>query len=250
MQEARVSDTAIWCTLTYENPPLDDNLMMTLDRSDPQKFFKRLRKIPRDFSDKPIKYYLCGEYGDQFERPHYHAVIFNSTQLHIEQSWNNFWNPYDEQGRVLGISTFDVVNERTIAYTAKYMNKGKLIPKWKGDLRQPEFQLFSKKLGINFITDATKSFFNADPTRNFITVDGYKKALPRYFYNKLVVCPVFRLAKQLHAQSLASATLAKQISEWEKNKTYHQTFESYRYTQKKAAQDAFKEKLAKRKKFV
>jgi len=249
MQETKVSDSATWVTLTYKYPPLDDNNMMTLDRTDLQKFFKRLRKHKRDFSKQKIKYYACGEYGDQFERPHYHAVIFNSCPEHISKSWCDFWSPLDEQGRVLGIATFDVVNERTVAYTAKYMNKGKLIPKFKGDLRIPEFQLFSIGLGINFINDATRTFYNSDPTRNAVTVDGFKKALPRYFYNKLVLCPVFKLAKRLHAQTEATQKLAGQLVEWEQNKTYHQTFEAYRYTQKTAAVAAFREKIAKRKNF-
>lgn len=249
MQETRVSDSAIWCTLTYEIPPLDENNMMTLRKDDVQRFFKRLRKIKRDFSSQKIKYYLCGEYGDLYERPHYHAVIFNSTADHISKAWCDFWSPYDPEGVVLGIATFDIVNEQTIAYTAKYMNKGKLIPKFKGDLRLPEFQLFSIGLGINFINDATRSFYNSDPTRNAVTVQGFKKALPRYFYNKLVVCPVFRLAKRLHAEAQALETHAKQLSEWEQNKTYHQTFESYRYSQKVHALTVFREKLAERKKF-
>jgi len=249
MQETRVSDSAIWCTLTYDIPPLDDNNMMTLRKDDVQKFFKRLRRIPRDFSKQKIKYYACGEYGDRYERPHYHAVIFNSSPTDIEKAWKDFWSPYDSEGVVLGICTFDDVNERTIAYTAKYMNKGKLIPKFKGDLRLPEFQLFSIGLGINFINDATRTFYNSDPTRNAVTVQGFKKALPRYFYNKLVICPVFKLAKRYYAQTKAAEKLAGQMAEWEQNKTYHQTFESYRYSQKAHSLAVFRENLAKRKNF-
>lgn len=248
MQEVKVADTAIWVTLTYENPPLDDNGLMTLRKSDVQKFFKRLRKVSRDYSSQRIKYYLCGEYGSQTERPHYHAVIFNSDRLAIFKCWSEFSDMYDEQGVKLGFSTFDVVNERTVAYTAKYMNKGKLIPKWKGDLRLPEFQLFSKGLGINFISDATRSFYNSDPTRNFVYVDGFRKALPKYFADKLIICPVYRLARSLFAQAQADRELERQRAEWQASPTYHQTFESFRASKKKHALQQFRDRLKNRNK--
>ena len=38
-----------------------------------KKFMKRLRKR---FKGKRIRFYMCGEYGEQFDRPHFHACIF------------------------------------------------------------------------------------------------------------------------------------------------------------------------------
>lgn len=249
MQESKVSDSAIWVTLTYEAPPLDENNMMSLNKNDCQKFFKRLRKIKRLHSDRPIKYYLCGEYGDTYERPHYHAIIFNSTEEDIRSAWETFSSPEDEDSRTLGKCYFDKVNENTIAYTVKYMNKGKLIPKFKTDKRLPEFQLFSKQLGINFVTNATRTFYNSDPRRNNVTVNGHNKALPRYFANKLIVCPVFRLAKRLYIQDKADLQTSKHRKEFEENPTYHQTFESFILSKKNHALKIFREKLANRKKF-
>jgi len=250
MQEAKVSDTTLWCTLTYESPPLDANGMMTLRPSDLQKFWKRLRKIKRDFSKKTIKYYGCGEYGSEFERPHYHAVIFNSSPEHVAKAWNDFMSLDDEQGVKLGFTTFDELNHNTAMYTAKYMNKGKLIPKFKGDLRHPEFQVFSKKLGINFITDATKHFYNADPTRSYVSINGFKKSLPRYFYDKLVVCPVFRLAKRMYAQDKAATQYAANVLDYEQSPRITQTFLSFVAERKHHALKNFKENLKKRNKFV
>jgi len=249
MQESRVADSAHWVTLTYESPPFTDNRLMTLDKTDFQKFIKRLRKHERTHSNQSIKYYACGEYGDKYERPHYHAIIFNSTPEHIKLSWENFWSPTDEQGRVLGITTFDIVNEKTIAYTAKYMNKGKLIPKFKDDDRTPEFQLFSQGLGKNFVTNATTTFFNQDPRRSSVFVNGYRKALPTYFVRKFKICPVFHLAKTLFARDMAAEKLAEQLSGWERNRTFHQTFESYRWSQKQHALKQWRERLANRNKF-
>lgn len=247
MQENRVADYSYFVTLTYEQPPLTKTNQMTVDKTDVQKFFKRLRKYDHE-SFKPIKYYLCAEYGDTYERPHYHAIIFNAKAQHIQSAWQGY-RPVDDFNRSLGNVKLDIVNEKTIAYTAKYMNKGKLIPKHKNDDRTPEFQLFSKKLGINFITNAVRTFYSSDPTRNSVSVDGFKKALPRYFADKLIVCPVFRLAKRLYIQDKADILLAEQREEFRQNPTYHQTFEAFREEKKRNAVQQFRDKLKKRNKF-
>jgi len=249
MQEISHADTAHWVTLTYEVPPLTDNGFMTLRKPDVQNFFKRLRKRKRDFSRKKIKYYLCGEYGDTYYRPHYHAVVYNSSPEHIQSAWENFSSPLDPEGVILGICHFDEVNETTIAYTAKYMNKAKKVPIHFNDLRLPEFQLFSKGLGIGFLTEQAKNFYSADITRNYVTINGFKKPMPRYFMDKIVVCPVFKLAKQLFAQENSKKTLELQYAEWNENKTYHQTFEQYRYAKKQAHHDFYVSKILKRDKF-
>jgi len=248
MQETRRADTYHWVTLTYDQTPFDDNNMMTLDKTDFQKFIKRLRKKKRDFSKQSIKYYACGEYGSKNKRPHYHAIIFNSCPQHIQSVWDGFYSPVSELPAICGNSYFDQVNENTIAYTAKYMQKGRIIPSFKGDLRAPEFQLFSQGIGSNFITDATRTFYNADPSRSGVHVNGFRKALPEYFYNKLVICPVFRLAKAMLAQHMAAEKLSEQLQRWERDKTFHQTFEAYRYTQKVNALQHFRDKASKRQK--
>lgn len=70
-------------TLTYD----DDNLPAEghLDARALTLFVKRLRKraardretIRRD-SSAGIRYFACGEYGEQNERPHYHLLLFNA----------------------------------------------------------------------------------------------------------------------------------------------------------------------------
>lgn len=87
------------------------------------------------------------------------------------------------------------------------------------------------------------------PSRNDVMVNGYRKSLPEYFMRKMIVCPVFKLAKQLFAADKAEATYQEQLAEWNANKTYHQTFEQFRH-QKRVVHDKFiKQKLADRKNF-
>lgn len=68
-------------TLTYDNEhlPADGSLNPAHTRD----FLKRLR-----FSIEPsrIRYFLCGEYGDSTQRPHYHAALFGYPSCHYIQS--------------------------------------------------------------------------------------------------------------------------------------------------------------------
>lgn len=72
MHEASLYDRNCFITLTYddENCPRD----LSLRKRDFQKFMKRLRKRIRP---QKVRYYMCGEYGEDFSRPHYHACLFN-----------------------------------------------------------------------------------------------------------------------------------------------------------------------------
>ena len=72
MHEASLHTHNRFITLTYDDDHLPE--LGSLKKSDFQKFMKRLRKR---FSDRRIRYYHCGEYGDELDRPHYHAALFN-----------------------------------------------------------------------------------------------------------------------------------------------------------------------------
>lgn len=69
-------------TLTYkdEDVPLSTTSQMTLNPKDIQDFIKRLRN-KFVLKDTDFSYFGCGEYGDQFGRPHYHMIIFGFDKL-------------------------------------------------------------------------------------------------------------------------------------------------------------------------
>ena len=85
MMEARDHVSNLFITLTYKDSALPENEYIdpetgayeqspvhTLRRRDVQLFLKRLRKN----SGQEIRYYGCGEYGDETFRPHYHLILF------------------------------------------------------------------------------------------------------------------------------------------------------------------------------
>jgi len=76
-QEKKKCENVYFATLTYA----EENLTWgeeepTLIKRDAQLFLKRLRKLENGSKKGKIKYYLAGEYGTTFKRPHYHAIIF------------------------------------------------------------------------------------------------------------------------------------------------------------------------------
>lgn len=114
-------DDNCFITLTYDDEYLPYG--GTLDRSDFQKFMKRLRK-----SVGKCRVFYCGEYGETTFRPHYHACIFGyrpddpslfSQQgefpLYESPTLTNIW------GR--GHASFGELTFDTAAYTARYVTK-------------------------------------------------------------------------------------------------------------------------------
>jgi hypothetical protein len=172
VKEAEVSTSAFFVTLTYENPPITSKKLMTLQKDDVQKFMKRLRKHEKD---NKIRYYAVGEYGSKTDRPHYHIILFNAKAENVAKAWKK------------GHIHLDEVNPQTVNYTLKYISKEGKIPKWEGDDRIPEFQLMSKGLGANYITENMRKWHKADiKNRLYVPLkDGKKVSMPRYYKDKL-----------------------------------------------------------------
>nr|QJB19757.1 MAG: replication initiator protein [Microvirus sp.] len=173
MQEAKVSSSAYFVTMTYntDHVPISPNGFMTLSKSDVQKFWKRLRKL----QNSKIKYYLAGEYGSQNHRPHYHAIVFNVENI---ENFAKCWTFGD-----LHIGT---VTKDSVAYTMKYIDKKGYVKKHERDDRVSEFALMSKGLGASYITDAMLRYHANDRTRTFHTLEGgHIIAMPNYYKQKI-----------------------------------------------------------------
>lgn len=82
IHEAQLNTRNCFITLTYDKEHLPSDRGLRLE--DFQLFMKRLRKrFPRpkkvkgQVQPKGISYFHSGEYGENFGRPHYHAILFN-----------------------------------------------------------------------------------------------------------------------------------------------------------------------------
>lgn len=108
--ESRLASSGEFLTLTYSEAP--DSLVWK-DFSD---FMKRLRvKNSRLGNPETIRFLGCGEYGERYGRPHFHALIFNHIPLANTDLLTKLW-PH-------GFSYIGTVTPASVRYTARYCLK-------------------------------------------------------------------------------------------------------------------------------
>lgn len=158
-------------------------------RYDPfQQFMKNFRKKVGN----GIKFFMCGEYGEQLSRPHYHSIIFgwmapaSDRFLHKATSVGNLYvSRLLSQVWPYGFSTVSPFSTACASYVAGYITKkinGKLKPKWYGSLSQ-EFSECSKGVGEKYYHDFKRDLYDGrdgEVLRGGITVPA-----GRYYDNML-----------------------------------------------------------------
>lgn len=148
-------------TLTYANKHLPE--LGTLVTRDWQDFARRARKEIGKF-----RYYHCGEYGDKYGRPHYHACTFglDLNDLKLSGKTKSGENAYESETleRVWGKGKTQVgeLTFQSAAYTARYVMKKvngekkkqghyQVVDEETGELkgeRKPEYTTMSRRPGI------------------------------------------------------------------------------------------------------
>jgi len=193
LHEASLYEDNCFITLTYS----DENLptVGSLVPRDFQLFMKRLRK---SFGSRVIRFYGCGEYGDQFGRPHYHALLFN-CDFHDKKPWRKpgdfqlFRSESLERLWPLGTSEIGSVSFQSAAYVARYCVKkrtGKGASEYYyrldadgiGHSIYPEFGRMSLKPGIGkpWLDRFSADVYNYD----FCLVNGVKCSPPKFYDRK------------------------------------------------------------------
>lgn len=189
LHEITLSDSqeACFVTLTIDDMHLRGD---SLIKRSVQLFIKRLRKA---ISPQKIKYYAVGEYGDLFERPHYHLIIIGWTpdssdlimvgeDSHGHKRWRskfiqNVW-PY-------GFNTVGNASGESVDYCTGYVQKkltGQFAQKAYGS-KVPPFALISQGLGARYV-DTFQDKLNEDL---YCVHKGNKVNLPRYYMNRMRV---------------------------------------------------------------
>lgn len=185
MHEASLYEDNCFITLTYRDECLPKD--GSLNKKHFQDFMKRLRGA---FSNVRIRVFYCGEYGENFARPHYHACLFNfdfpdklfwkgdnENTLFTSKILEDIWG--------LGFCTVGVLSFDSAAYVARYcvkkVNGDKAKDHYQG--RLPEFCHASNKPGIGSgWFDRWKG--DAFPS-DYLVVNGVKCKPPRYYDKKL-----------------------------------------------------------------
>lgn len=191
MHEAQLYEDNCFLTLTYSDENLPSHGSLTLSHF--QNFMKKLRK----HSNQKIRFYHCGEYGEKYHRPHYHACVFNydfkdkklwkkslENPLYISETLTKLWG---HGHAVIGNVTFD-----SAAYVARYITKKELGKKaWAyycevdpqtGEITKeisPEYTTMSRRPGIG------KGWFEKFHTdvypEDFVVIKEQKFKPPKYY---------------------------------------------------------------------
>lgn len=200
LHESSLHDSNCFITLTYSDEHLPSD--GSLDVTHFQKFMKRLRAR----YGKGIRYFHCGEYGDRFLRPHYHACLFNfdfpdlefwkttsGGRLYVSASLQELW-PY-------GFSTVGAVTFDSAAYVARYVMKkvngplaeahysSDFLDVDTGELstivRKPEYVTMSRRPGIG--ADWYDKYQSDVYKGDFVVVNGRKVRPPKFYDSRYLL---------------------------------------------------------------
>lgn len=208
LHEASLYDGNSFVTLTYSPESLErfsreGGNAYSLYYPHFQEFMKRLR-----FHLGPTRFFMCGEYGEQFGRPHFHALLFgrefsdrqlfkrlsNGQTLFSSEQLDSIWGH--------GFTSIGAVTMESAQYVARYAQKS-LVPgneNWKrrdasryavdpdtGECwsQVPEFIRMSLKPGIGgewFRRFGADVFGVQDePALDRVVVNGQKAKPPKYY---------------------------------------------------------------------
>lgn len=178
VHETQTSDyPSYFVTFTYD----DDHVPHSLDVKHWQTFCRKLRK-----RIKPFRYYHCGEYGEQTQRSHLHACLFNvdlprgdlvkhTETLHRSRLLETTWS----QGHVLvGSLTFD-----SAAYVARYVTKKQTGKQAETayQSRKPPYATMSRKPGLG--KRWIEKYLNDVYPHDYVVMHGGRKFRPPRYYD-------------------------------------------------------------------
>lgn len=193
MHEAQLSDRNVCATLTYDDGHLPPSL--SLEYRDFQLFMKRLRRrlVGAD-GQRPVRFFVCGEYGKQTSRPHFHAILFNFVFPDQVKLGRYYRSSVAEEVWGNGNVVVDVLTPQVAAYVAGYvLHKASrrdlqesVVDRRTGELsdRRPEFVQMSRRPGIG--SEWFGRFGSDLFPHDFAIQEGRKFKVPRYYFEKYV----------------------------------------------------------------
>jgi len=199
MHERPHHDLACFLTFTYNNHFLPKN--GSLDKTHFQLFMKRLRKYHHYYNPGAgnLKYYMCGEYGGNTQRAHYHAIVFGldfadkkfhkvtkkGERLYVSPKLDSLWG--------MGNCYIGSVTHKSAGYTARYclkkVNGENAIEHYKrvntetGEIVQveKEYMACSNGLGLAHFEQHYQTMY----LRDSCIVEGKETPVPKYYDRKL-----------------------------------------------------------------
>ena len=188
--EASLHEDNCFVTLTYadENLPAHGSLC----KRDVQLFMKRLRKK----YDHKIRFFCCGEYGDETERPHYHVILFghnfDDRYPWAERKGHTVYRSDDlESLWKVGHSEIGTVTNASAKYVARYALKKvsgrsasefyrRIDPETGEEINlEPPFGLMSRRPGIGY--GWLEKYGEETYRTGTVIIDGKEVKAPEYY---------------------------------------------------------------------
>lgn len=189
MHEASLWECNHFVTLTYR----DEECPVSLRYRDFQLFMKRLRREQK----ARVRFFMAGEYGETFGRPHYHACLFNCwlpdlepvsvlggvSRLYRSAVLDRIWSH--------GFTTVGSVTFESAAYVARYCLKKvtgqgaeahyRITDIETGEVtgRVPEFTHMSLRPGIGALW--VDRFMSDAYPHGMVVANGKEVRAPRYY---------------------------------------------------------------------
>ncbi|AYQ58200.1 putative VP4 [Microviridae sp.] len=179
--EAKLYKDNWFVTLTYRPESLPDGGSLVPKHL--QDFWKRLRK-----RYDGVRYFACGEYGENFHRPHYHALLFNfrPSDLVSRERVMDGQRVFDskELAEIWGHGSIQIApfSGATAQYVTNYVRKnfsvgGKAVDF--GSVVKP-FQVMSRRPGIGkkFLAQYLHDIY---PAGVVVAPGGGMRRAPRFY---------------------------------------------------------------------
>lgn len=190
--ESSLHEHNVFVTLTYDDQHLPKDSHLVPEHL--QQFVRALRRTisgPRRQGietnrKKSVRYLACGEYGETYNRPHYHAVLYNcgfsdakrvASDLYESESLSKLW-PH-------GAHRIGEATASSATYVAQYAlgKQGQGDHDRDGVWRPPPFLRMSLKpaIGMQWLEQ-----YYADMKDGYlVTQNGRKISVPRYYRQKI-----------------------------------------------------------------
>lgn len=149
--------------------------------------------------DGKIKFFHCGEYGEQLQRPHYHAILFGidfaDKRKHSSNRRGDIIYKSDVLDGIWGLGHcwIGTTTHESAGYVARYCLKkinGQLAKEHyqrvnteTGEIiqLQPEYITCSKGIGLKYY----ETYGEQAHARDYVIVKGKETPIPKYYDRKL-----------------------------------------------------------------
>lgn len=178
LHESQVYRQGTFLTLTYDDDHLPPD--SKISKPDIQAFWDRVRKR----HGKHLRYFITGEYGEKFGRPHYHAIVFGKDWLERAYTIDDrlYGNPDLDELWQNGTVSAGELSLASCMYVAGYVQKKIGSPDTfsvmsKGSVKRTNGML--PPIGYRW---AERNIENISDT-GYVTANGNKFPIPAVYFD-------------------------------------------------------------------